>query len=211
MGNLECFRRESFNNNRTGCGKNRLDKSENGFHRSRNERSGHYPPGASRLQFGNLSDCRQRLVGCVCFKRKVKMTDDQGIKQSAFSNEEITEEEAARLSGVISVLLCVMLVFSVVFYGAVDAGVLAILTAIAGFIILFWLADAWKTGQFKYNSSRLQIPLLALILIGLIQLLPLRSFIASEELLSVESVSSLSLNPYSTRLAIIRLCVDFVF
>src|SRR5687768_4397168 len=140
------------------------------------------------------------------------MTDNQEIKQSsAFSNEEITEEKASRLSGVIFVLLCVMLVFSVVFYGAVDTGVLAILTAIAGFIILFWLADAWKTGQFKYDSSRLQVPLLALILIGLIQLLPLRSFIASEELLSVGSVSSLSLNPYSTRLAIIRLCVDFVF
>ena len=137
------------------------------------------------------------------------MTYNQEIPN--FSNEDITEEKSSPFSRIIFVLLCVMLVYSVVYYGAVDTISLAVLTTAAGFIVLFWLADAWKTGQFKYNSSLLQIPLLALILIGLIQLLPLRSFVATEGLLSVESVSSLSLNPYVTRLAVIRLFVDFIF
>lgn len=140
------------------------------------------------------------------------MADNQEILQSsAFPGGELTEENGSRLSSIIFILLCVMLIFSVVFYGAVDTAALAVLTAVAAVIVLFWLADGWKTGQFKYNSSLLQVPLLALILIGLIQLLPLRNFVASEELLSTQSVSSLSLNPYMTRLAIIRLGVDFVF
>ena len=140
------------------------------------------------------------------------MTHIQEIsKTSAFSGEKTTEEKPSRLSSIIFVLLCAILVLSVVFYGAVDTIWLAILTAVAAFIVLFWLADAWKTAQFKYNSSALQIPLLALILIGLVQLLPLGNFVAPGDSLSVESVSSLSLNPFMTRLAVIRLCVDFVF
>jgi O-antigen ligase len=50
-----------------------------------------------------------------------------------------------------------------------------------------------------------------LIFIGLIQLLPIRSVDVSMELLSAPAVSSLSLAPYSTRLAIIQLIVYFVF
>lgn len=129
----------------------------------------------------------------------------------AFSVEESAEEKTSRFGSLIFILLCAILVFSVVFYGAVDTGVLTVLAAVAVLIALFWLADAWQTGRFKYDSSLLQIPLLALILVGLIQLLPFRSFVAPGELLAVESVSSLSLNPYLTRLAVIRLCVDFIF
>lgn len=140
------------------------------------------------------------------------MTKNQEIKQSsAPSDAEITEEKSSFFSSIIFVLLCVILVFSVIVYGAVDTGSLAILSLLSGFILILWLADAWKTGRFKYNSSYLQIPLLALILLGLIQLLPLRSFGVSEELLPVRSVSSLSIDPYITRLAIIRLCVDLTF
>lgn len=140
------------------------------------------------------------------------MTDNQDISKSyAFSGFEKTEEKSTFLSSIIFVLLCGVLVFSVVLYGAVDTGTLTILTAVAGLIVIFWLADAWKTGEFRYDSSPLQIPLLALIFVGLLQLLPFRSFVTPEELNAVESVSALSLNPYLTRIAIIRLFVDFVF
>lgn len=137
------------------------------------------------------------------------MTENQEIKQSF--DAEITEEKPTLFSSIIFVLLCAMLVFSVVVFGAVDVGSLAVLSAVAAFIVIFWLADAWKTGRFKYNSSWLQIPLLGLIIIGLIQLLPLRSFGISEELLPLPTVSSLSLNPYLTRLAVIGLFVNLIF
>ncbi len=124
---------------------------------------------------------------------------------------KITEEEPTHYSKIIFALAGVILIFSVVFYGAVDTGSLAILSLFSAFIILLWLADSWKTKQFKYNSSLLQVPLFALILLGLIQLLPLRSFAVSEELLSIPAVSSLSLNPYATKLAVIQLCVYSIF
>lgn len=136
-------------------------------------------------------------------------------------NQEVSKdfefEDAAKIetptlfNRMIFVLICVMLIFSVVAYGGVDLWALGIFSFLSGLIVILWLADAWKTGRLKFNSSYLQIPLLGLILIGLVQLLPLRSFDISEGLLSVSPVSSLSLDPYLTRLAVIHLIVYFVF
>ncbi len=140
------------------------------------------------------------------------MTENQQFsKTPALHDAEIDEEKASLYSKIIFVLLCAMPVFSVIVYGAVDTGSLAVLSLLSAFIVIFWLADAWKTGKFKYNSGYLQIPLLGLLIIGLIQLLPLRSFGVSDELLSFPAVSSLSLNPYITRLAVIQLAVHLIF
>ncbi len=59
--------------------------------------------------------------------------------------------------------------------------------------------------------SQLQIPLFGLTVIGIIQLLPLRRADVSAEMLSVSAVSSLTIAPYSTRLAIVQLVVYFIF
>ena len=52
---------------------------------------------------------------------------------------------------------------------------------------------------------------MGLILIGLIQLLPLSSSEVSSDLLSIPATSSLSLDPYSTRFAILKLILYLVF
>jgi O-antigen ligase len=74
-----------------------------------------------------------------------------------------------------------------------------------------WLADAWLTREFRFSLNPLQIPLLGLIAIGLIQLLPLRGLEIPADLLSIPATASLSLAPYSTRLATVQLIVYFVF
>ncbi|MBA3693851.1 MAG: hypothetical protein H0W77_10500, partial [Acidobacteria bacterium] len=121
------------------------------------------------------------------------------------------DEITSRLSGAILFLLCAMLVFSVVAFGAVDVWALGVASLLAGSIAVCWLTDAWRNKDFRFNASALQIPLLALILIGIIQLLPLRRADFPNDLLSVSAVGSLSLAPYSTRLAVVQLIVYFVF
>ncbi len=120
-------------------------------------------------------------------------------------------DDSTWLSRAVFVLLAAMMIFSAVAYGAVDVWSLGVNSIIAGLIVIFWLFDARKTGIFQYNSSVLQIPLVALIVIGFIQLLPLRNPAEANEILSVSAAGSLSLNPYLTRLFVIQLMIALVF
>jgi O-antigen ligase len=77
--------------------------------------------------------------------------------------------------------------------------------------VLLWLADSFFSGEFIFSSSLLQIPLLGLLLIGFIQLLPLRGAGISGDLISLPAVNSLSLAPHSTLLFLVQLCVFLIF
>jgi O-antigen ligase len=121
------------------------------------------------------------------------------------------DEGQSRLHSIIFVTLCTMLVFSVVAFGAVSSWALGASVLFSGFIIVLWLAEAWLKKEFTFNTSRLQLPILGLILIGLIQLLPIRSPDISNDLLSIPAVASLSLAPYATRMAVVQLIVYFIF
>ena len=137
-------------------------------------------------------------------------------KNGASSSSEwfdaaIVDEKPSRLSGTVFILLCAVPIFSAVAYGAVDNWSLGILAIFASIIIIFWIADAWQKKEFRFSSSTLQLPVIGLVLIGIIQLLPLRSANVSADLLSVPAVSSLSLDPYPTRFALILLIIYFIF
>ena len=121
------------------------------------------------------------------------------------------DDEPSRLSGIIFFLLCAMLVFSVVAFGAVDVWALSISSVFAGLIVICWTADALLKKELRLTVSSLQIPLAGLIVIGLMQLLPLRSLQFPSEFFNAGVVNSLSIAPYSTRLAVIQLVVYFIF
>jgi len=133
------------------------------------------------------------------------------IDSSARTDASIAGGEQTRLSKVIFYALCAIIVFSVIAFGAVNSWALGVLSILSAFIAVFWLADSWLKKEFSFNTSVLQLPLLALILIGVVQLLPLRQLDIPADLLSTPAVGSLSLAPYATRLAIVQLVVFFVF
>jgi len=139
----------------------------------------------------------------------MKMSEQENISNS--SKRLDADETSSRISEVIFFILCATLVFSVVAFGAVDSWALGVLSLLSGVIAVLWLADARLNREFRFSSNPLQIPLLGLITIGIIQLLPLRSPDVPIDLLSVPAISSLSLAPYSTRLAIVQLVVYFIF
>lgn len=121
------------------------------------------------------------------------------------------EEGTTWLSRAIYVLLSVMLIFSAIAFGAVDVWMIGVNSILAGLIVIFWLIDALKTKEFKFNTNILQVPVLGLIVIGIIQLLPLGGSGSAGEILSIPPSSTVSLNPYLTRLFVIQLLIAFVF
>lgn len=119
--------------------------------------------------------------------------------------------KSSRVNRAVVFFLCAIVVFSTIAYGAVDVWALSFLSILAAVLACLWCADAWRRREFRVHTSSLQIPLACLLLIGLIQLLPLGNPGISGDLLSMPASSTLSLDPYSTRLFVIHLVIYGLF
>ncbi|HMT09026.1 MAG TPA: hypothetical protein PKA82_13555, partial [Pyrinomonadaceae bacterium] len=97
----------------------------------------------------------------------------------------------SRISSAIFVMLIAIAAISTVVYGAVDTGTWAIINPAIGTVAILWLGNSFRSGTLVIPDNLLQLPMLALIAIGLLQLLPLAQV--------------RSLDPYNTRLFLIRL------
>lgn len=127
------------------------------------------------------------------------------------SDEQDNFENNSRLNSIIFAILCSALFFTTIAFGAVDTWALGVLSLVSAFIIFLWCIDSWKRKELVFSSNATQLPIIGLILVGLIQLLPLRSFSYPAELLSIAPTGSLSLAPFQTQLAIVQLTVYLVF
>src|ERR671913_60360 len=75
----------------------------------------------------------------------------------------------------IVVLLCIAIVLTALLYGTVHYWSLALFELGACIIVILWMVDAWRSRTLRISRNSLQWPLIGLMLLGLIQLLPLRS------------------------------------
>ena len=107
-------------------------------------------------------------------------------------------------------VICVAIVLSALAYGTVHYWALALFN-IGGFTILaLWVVDAWALGNFRVNLNALQLPLIGLIVLGLVQLLPLRT-VSAGGATSIGLANSLSLDPNSTRLVLAQLVTLLIY
>src|SRR5829696_6572191 len=106
-------------------------------------------------------------------------------KSSEWFDATLIDVKPTRLSGLIFGLLCAILILSTIAYGAVDTWALAILSIGAGLIAILWLTDSFLSKEFRFTTNPLQLPIIGVILIGLIQLLPLRNLGISNDLLPI--------------------------
>jgi O-antigen ligase len=159
--------------------------------------------------------CRQqsKAPACVILGNSMKNEhhDIENEQPNELAEKTVAPERFSRLSGAIFFLLCVVLIFSTLAYGAVETWAFGFISILTGLIAVFWLVDAWFNKALRFEANLLQVPLFGLILIGLIQLLPLRSPDISGGALSVPAVSSLSINPYATRFAVMQLIIFAIF
>jgi O-antigen ligase len=125
-------------------------------------------------------------------------------------NVEIFDLQPTRIGAAIVVVLTVMALLSVAAYGAVDVIALGLLSLGCMVVVWLWVADSWRQRGFTYNSSPLQLALAGLILIGLIQLLPLR-WPDMSGLLSIAPSHSLSLDANATAFALVKLFTYLIF
>jgi O-antigen ligase len=125
-------------------------------------------------------------------------------------NKRVEGRQSTRWNSAAFFMICLMLIFSSVAYGSVDTWAFGVLSIFAGLLIIFWIIDGWKNKELIINTNFILIPLVGIILVGFVQLLPLRNLNFSNELLSIPADNSLSLDPYSTKIAIAKYFVFLV-
>jgi hypothetical protein len=108
------------------------------------------------------------------------------------------------------IIICVIMIVSILLYGAVDTGTLALLSILSFALIIYWAWISWRSGSFPIGADRIQLPLLALGFVGLLQLLPLRGN-AHIDVLDIAVAASLSIDPNSTRFFLARLFLYVIF
>src|SRR5204863_6587814 len=101
---------------------------------------------------------------------------------------------SSRLSSAIFILLSAIAIFATVLFGAVDTMTWVVLSGMWAVLVLLWLADSWRGAGILLNTSSLQLPLVALLALGLVQLVPLGG-------------GAMSLDPFATRIFIVHLVV----
>jgi O-antigen ligase len=103
-------------------------------------------------------------------------------------------DRASRLSFSILVLAWAIPIIGTIVFGAVDTMTwvfIAILTAVT---VLLWLVDAWLGKGILLDTSSLQLPLIALLALGVFQL-----------------AAGMSFDAFATRICLVRLAVYIIF
>jgi O-antigen ligase len=129
------------------------------------------------------------------------------------SAKPATVEQAKRrhtfASSLAFLAICVAVVLTTLAYGSVHYWAMAIFAASAAGLVCLWCVDGLVLRSVQLSRNALQLPLLGLIVLGLIQLLPLRP--ADNAGLPLSPAHALSLDPYSTRLFLVQIIGLIIF
>jgi len=105
--------------------------------------------------------------------------------------------------------ICVAVVLTTLAYGTVHYWALALFAMSAGAIVCLWCVDGLILRSLQVSLNPVQWPLLGMIMLGLIQLLPLRA--ADNAGLPFAPGRALSLDPYATRLVLVQVTALLVY
>jgi O-antigen ligase len=125
-------------------------------------------------------------------------------------NRDVTKRRHTFGSSLAFLSVNVAIALTTLAYGTVHYWALAIFAISAAAVVCFWCLDGFILRSLQLNRNTLQLPMLGLILLGLIQLLPLRAAPGTEGL-PLSFARSLSLDPYATRLVLIQVVSLFIY
>jgi O-antigen ligase len=117
----------------------------------------------------------------------------------------------SRLSTFALLLLAVIPMVAVAAYGSVDAWALGLQSLLVGLLTLVWIADVLVKGKLELNFNIAPLPLLALIFIGLVQIIPFFGSPLTETFIQSKIAGTISLDPFATKFAIIQLVVYLLY
>ena len=107
-------------------------------------------------------------------------------------------------------VICVAIVLSALAYGTVHYWALGLFNLGGLTILVLWVLDAWRLGNLRVSRNLLQLPLLGALVLGLIQLLPLRE-VTSAAGTALGLANTLSFDPNSTRLVLVQLATLLIY
>lgn len=110
-----------------------------------------------------------------------------------------------------AILVLAIPIFGAIAYGAVDVWAFIPLSVLTAGAVVVWAVMGYRRRELQLPVFWLQVPFAALILIGLIQLLPLGGQPSGADILPGPVSAALSLDPYATRLFLYRLFLLFIF
>lgn len=105
-------------------------------------------------------------------------------------------------------LLIACVIFTALAYGAVHQPVIALFYVLIASITVLWVVDSYRGGVVRFSLSSLQVPLLATVVYGLIQVIPFGSYSDS----GVDNIPrTISVDPYSTELTTLHFVALLLF
>ena len=108
------------------------------------------------------------------------------------------------------VLLCVIPFIATIAFGSVDVWALGVLAVFTAALLFGWFAGALRGDELTFNTNLIQLPLIAMLLIGVVQIVPFWAP-PPADLIADGDRQAMSLDPYATRLFLLRLCMQIVF
>lgn len=107
-------------------------------------------------------------------------------------------------------VICLGIVMSALAYGTVHYWALGLFNLGGLTILVLWVLDAWSLGTFRVSRNALQLPLLGALVLGLVQLLPLRE-VANDTALAIGVSNTLTFDPYATRLVLVQFATLLIY
>jgi O-antigen ligase len=97
------------------------------------------------------------------------------------------------------ILTIAIIVLTTLAYGAVHQPILALFYMLVALIVVLWAADAFRGGTVRVSLSKLQIPLYAAAVYGVIQTIPFGTIAETAGLSGIPQ--TISLDPYATQMS----------
>lgn len=110
---------------------------------------------------------------------------------------------------IIFFIICAAIVLTTLLYGAVHQPILAVFYVGAALVALLWTFESFVGGALRFNKSLIQIPLIAVILYGLIQVIPFGSLTETAGLAEVSR--TISFEPFSTKSAVVHFVALLIY
>lgn len=121
----------------------------------------------------------------------------------------MTERETTLASKIIFFLLCAVLVLTTLGYGTVHQPTISLFYLTGVFIVILWAVDAFRTGVLRFNKSLIQIPLIAIVIYGIIQIIPFGTLAETAGISGIPR--TISLEPFWTKVFTLHFFAFFIY
>jgi O-antigen ligase len=129
---------------------------------------------------------------------------------TASKGDHSTKRRHTLASRLAFLTICVMIILTTLAFGTVHDWALATFAATAAGLVCLWCLDGITLRSVQLNRNAIQWPLLGLIILGAIQLLPLRSS-TDDAGIGLSLTHALTLDRYATQLVLVQLIALLIY